>query len=87
MRTDNTWLSVPRAARLLGRSNSAVHRAISRGDLPAQRIGRSHPRIAAGVVAELLAAGYRPAGSAAPLRLDPNSDAAPVRLVEPAGAA
>ena len=52
MRLDNQWLTVPTAARLLGRSSRAVHRAIERGSIPVQRIPRAHCRVAACVVAE-----------------------------------
>jgi excisionase family DNA binding protein len=69
MRLDNQWLSIPKAAKLLGRSNKMVHRAIARGDIPAQRIKGCHPLIAAGTVAKLM--------SSTP------ADAVPVRLVEP----
>ena len=80
MRTDNTWLSVPKAAKLLGRSNSSVHRAILRGDLPAQQLGRSHARIAAKVISELIAGSYEAAESPARLREPKNSDTTPRRV-------
>ena len=69
MRLDNQWLSIPKAAKLLGRSNKTVHRAIARGDIPCQRIKGCHTRVSAGVVAKLM---------------NPTpADSAPVRLVEP----
>jgi excisionase family DNA binding protein len=86
MRCDNQWLTIPAAAKLLGRSNSAVLRAVERGSLPCQRIPGSHVKIAARVVAELLAASYKAAGSTAPLREPTPADATPKRLAEPAGA-
>ena len=83
MRLDNQWLTVPQAAKLLGRGPRAVQRAIERGALPAQRLKGSPHKIASSVVAELLEA----AGQPVPLRRPKNPDATPVRLVEPAGAA
>jgi hypothetical protein len=83
MRCDNQWMSIPAAARVLGRSTQAVKRAVERGSLPAQRIPGCRDRIAAGVVSRILEAAHQPA----PLRRPENSDEVPVRLVEPAGAA
>ena len=83
MRLTNQWLTIPQAGRLLGRSARAVHRAIERGSLPVCRIPGSHDRIAAGVVAELLAAAQVPAR----LRSTAPAKEMSVRLPEPAGAA
>ncbi len=86
MRLDSQWLSVPAAAKLLGRSSRAVHRAIERGSLPAQRIPGAHPRVAACVVAELVAASYKPAQPTAKLRsVAPCKDISR-RLAEPSKA-
>jgi excisionase family DNA binding protein len=87
MRTDNTWLSIPKAAKLLGRSNSAVLRAIERGAIPCQKIPGAHVRIAARVISSLIAGSYEPAESPAPLREPTPADKVSVRKPKPVGAA
>jgi hypothetical protein len=86
MRPDNQWMSIPAAARLLGRSNKALKRAVDRGAIPCQRIRGSHVKIASKVISELIAGSYKPAESTASLREPKNSDKTSVRLAEPAGA-
>jgi hypothetical protein len=86
MRPDNQWMSLPAAARLLGRSNKALKRAADRGAIPVQRIPGSHLRIATRVVSELIAGSYEPAGSPARLREPKIPDAVSVRLAKPVGA-
>ncbi len=83
MRPMNQFLSVPSAARLLGRGPAAVRRAVARGDLPAVKVPGCQPRVPASAVAAILEAAHRPAL----LRRPTNSDEIPVRLVEPVGAA
>ena len=53
---------------------SAVHRAVERGAIPAQRIPGSHPRIAAKVISALIAGSYEATESPAALREPKNSD-------------
>lgn len=81
MRPTNQFLSVPSAARLLGRSARAVHRAIERGSLPAQRIRGSHDRVPAAAVAALLESCHSPARLQSPQPADAES----VCLAEPVG--
>jgi len=77
------FLTIPQAARLLGRGSAAVRRAVQRGDLPACRVPGCQARIPASAVASLLEG----SGSAAPLRFGPSADQTPVRLAEPVEAA
>ena len=81
MRPNGLYLSIPSAARLLGRGNASVRRAVERGAIPSVRIKGCQTRIPASAVAELLEA----AGQPARLMNPTPADAAPVRLAEPVG--
>lgn len=81
MRPNNLFLSIPQAARLLGKGPAAVRRAVQRGDLAAVKVPGCQPRVPAAAVAELLEAARRPS----PLRFAAPSDEVSVRLVEPVG--
>lgn len=80
MRPNNLFLSIPQAARLLGKGPAAVRRAVQRGDLAAVKVPGCQPRVPAAAIAELLEAAHSPAR----LREPKIPDAVSARLVEPA---
>jgi excisionase family DNA binding protein len=82
MRPNNLFLSIPQAARLLGKGPAAVRRAVQRGDLAAVKVPGCQARVPATAIAELLEAAHQPAL----LREPKNSDKTSVRLAEPVGA-
>lgn len=68
------YISVPTAARLLGRSPRSVRRLVDVGTLDAIKVPHTHPRLSYAQVLSFVPARLRPGRPA---------DQAPVRLVEP----